>query len=850
MEDPSVEWAEPVYIRELYYDPSDTLISRQWYLGTIHAKEAWELFRGDSTIVIGIIDTGVNFTHPDLAAHIWTNPNEIPGNGVDDDGNGVVDDINGYDFADNDNDPTPSTTVVVGPSYHGTTTAGIAAAVTDNVTGIASPSFNARIMAVKTSNDDDENQYVVAGYEGIEYAAFNGAHIINCSFGGPGASNYEQAIIEDAIALGALIVAAAGNEDIETEAYPASYPGVLSVAATDQNDLKSNFSNYDYSIDLSAPGVSMYTTLNEGYAYANGTSYSAPLVSSVAALVMGYYPEWTGLQVGEQVRVSSVSYNNPPAYYEEKLGRGIVDAYRALTLVSPSIRIADYSFTEGAGSNGDGIFDPGEQIRLQFSLINYLEPASNILLTVQTDHPDVSVTDGEFAAGSLGMLEQVSNAGDPVVLQIDPLAERGQSVDLLFRINAGGGYEDLAHLQFTISPSYAEVAGSNVSLTITATGKLGFADYPDNRQGEGFLYKGENLLFEGAVMAATGATRVSDAARGADQNGQNNDFQPIQGGEVVVWRPGPLADEQGRSIFTDELASGNLNLKVRNESLGFGDAGAEDFILLSYTLKPTIMTRIEGLFFGLFMDWDVGNNGLNARLNKPGWDGSRSLGFIYDYPTGLCGGLAVVSQGGATVYASVHNPDDIYNGYTDLEKWSDLSHGIQTITRNNADDYSHVVGIGPVTIDPGDSVIVGFAVIAGDDSSDVKVNADAAQAKWQELYESTGVADEGTAAPAAFALRGNYPNPFNPETAVVYDLAGAADVVLTVHDLLGREVARLVDEHRPAGQYEAVWDGTSNGKAVPAGIYFARLQARPGARIGAGPESGDFSAVRKMLLVR
>lgn len=840
--DPSVEWAEPVYARQLHYDPDDPDLGKQWAIDKVEARAAWDLFRGDTTVVVGIVDTGVDYMHPDLAANIWTNPGEVPENGIDDDNNGFVDDIRGWDFGGNnfdepDNDPEETIAV------HGTAVAGVVSAVTDNGIGIAAPAFNAKIMAVKTSIDADPDHLIWYGYQGIVYAADNGADIINCSWGGSGASNAEREVIAHACSLGVLVVASAGNENDDFPSYPASYVEVLSTAATDENDGKTYYSSFGYDVDVSAPGNNVYTTWSSGfYRWMGGTSFSSAMAASVTALIKGFHPDWTGEQVGEQLRISADPIDDVNPSYRQKLGFGRVNAHRALTVESPSIRLTDFLLVEGSGSNQDGVFDPGEEILCTLWVKNFLEPATGVVLNVGTENPNVTIVNSTVQFASLNTLEERGTIGNPIRLQVDPATPRGQEVEVFLDIGAEGGYEDFDHFRFIVSPTYATIQGGNVRLTITSMGRLGSPDF-NTEQGEGFVFgTEENLLFEGALMAATSPNSVSDVARGADQSMQNEDFDTSPGGEVVIVRPGSMADEQGETVFTDENAEPSLNIRVSQTSLAFYDPPDEDYVLLAYRIDNLSTAPIQGLYFGLFMDWDVGDNGSNYADNLPGYEGSLSLGYVYDPNTSLYGGLQVVSEGGATAYKSIDNPNEIYpdaGHYTDAKKWAHLSGGVQSEKDTIPSDYSQVLGVGPLTVVPGDTVFVGFAVLGGEALDELRANATAARAKWQELYGATGVDESRTEmGPKVFRLYTNYPNPFNSETTITYDLAEKTRVVLTIHDLLGREIVRLFDEEQDKGLHEVRWDGRILKGQAFSGVYFYRLRA------------GSFEKVRKMILIR
>ncbi len=279
-QDPAVELAEPNYLRWVTGVPNDTLFTNLWGLrntgqsvngtaGTagddIRFVAAWGLARPTTNqVVVAVIDTGVDYTHPDLAGNMWTNPGEIPGNGVDDDGNGYVDDYYGYDFADNLPNPTDS-------GYHGTHVAGTIAAIGNNQLGVIGVDYQAKIMALRASSDG-ETLSDSAIIEAIQYATMmkgRGVNIvaINESFGGGGSDSAEIAAMQAAGNAGIIFCVAAGNNtnnNDTTAFYPASYrlTNMIVVAASDQNDALAYFSDYGANtVDLAAPGVNILSLL-------------------------------------------------------------------------------------------------------------------------------------------------------------------------------------------------------------------------------------------------------------------------------------------------------------------------------------------------------------------------------------------------------------------------------------------------------------------------------------------------------------------------------------------------------------------------------------------------------------
>lgn len=828
-QDPTVEWAEPIYLREIHYTPNDPGFATQWYLTKISISKAWDIWRNASQVLIGIVDTGVWIDHPDLKSAIWSNSDEIPNNGIDDDRNGYVDDVHGWDFGDQDNDPSPSLWTSISKKWHGTNVAGVAGAVTDNLQGIASPAYNAKIMPIKCSRDQDSEQYILYGYRGISYAVDNGAQIVNCSFGGSSSSLTEQEVISYALSKGCLIVASAGNENRDDPVYPGAFSGVLCVGSTGSGDQKSSFSNYGFFLDLVAPGETMYTSTDpNGYTWVDGTSFSSPLAASVCALVKGLHPEWNGIQVGEQVRVSAdpIDIFNPE--YIRQLGFGRLNAEKAITLSSPSIRLMSSEFKESpTASNKNGNFDPGETVLLTFQIKNWLASASNIRIEFSCQQQGIGIENGTFTIPSLGTLGTWSNASNPVKIHIAQSVERGQRIPVLAEITAGGGYSDFEWLTFDISTSYANISTGNCQLSIASNGRLGSSDIA-LEQGEGFIFRDKgSLLFEGAILTGTSASTISDVARGVSGEKQNEDYHPVPGGEIVIEKPGKFSDEEGVTTFSDEKTNPSLGLKIQLIALAFKTPPYQDFVLLSYYLSNIKETPIQNLYFGLFMDWDI--EGLqDAYHNLAGFDPELNLAYIYEPFSGVYGATQVVSKGGATAYKLINNEAEIYpdaGGYSDQEKWDHLSGGIRNISATEQKDYSHVLGVGPLTISPGDTVQIGFAVLGGNSLNELKQSAQWAQAKWKELFENVGVKMPSPSGPFRFSLYPNYPNPFNPETEIAYEIPQTGHVLLAIYDLQGKEILRLVDRIQTPGKYTIQWDGTGKNGPVASGIYVYQLTA-------------------------
>lgn len=299
-----VAWAQPNYLRRSTWVPDDSLYSQQWSLAALGwdwGEEPWA-----EGVVVAIIDSGVDWRHPDLAGQIWENPAEAGGEpGVDDDGNGYVDDVRGWDFSDAQGMPGEGDYLVrdADPddeSGHGTHVAGIVGAIPDNGIGIAGVAPGVRLMILRSGfniggggflEDDDVAAAVV-------YAADQGARVINMSFGDPNYSPLIRDVVRYAAQAGCTLVAAVGNESDEEVFYPARLETVIAVGATGKGDEVLAFSNVGYSLDLAAPGQGVLSLLpGGGYGERSGTSMATAQVSGLAALVLGRHPEFTPQQI-------------------------------------------------------------------------------------------------------------------------------------------------------------------------------------------------------------------------------------------------------------------------------------------------------------------------------------------------------------------------------------------------------------------------------------------------------------------------------------------------------------------------------------------------------------------------
>ncbi len=340
---PAIEYVQPNYIRHAVAVPNDTLYPQMWALTNVQAANAWNVATGNG-VLVAVIDTGVALTHPDLQGNIYSKPGEIAGNGLDDDGNGFIDDVNGWDFANNDNNPSDG-------HGHGSHVAGTIAAVGNNNRGVIGLAYQSRILPIKGLSDSGSG-YDADLANAILYAVNNGAKVINNSWGGGGYSPLFEDVVNYAHANNVVVVSAAGNDNQNACAFtPANVENSITVAAVGPTDVKASYSNFGVKVDVAAPGGSNLGQISEDilstvptgafswapvvtgpngeeYRSIAGTSMAAPHVAALAALILQLHPTWTPEQVRQVIRQSSNDSSTPG--FDPQSGYGRINAQQAV----------------------------------------------------------------------------------------------------------------------------------------------------------------------------------------------------------------------------------------------------------------------------------------------------------------------------------------------------------------------------------------------------------------------------------------------------------------------------------------------------------------------------------------
>ncbi len=401
-----VEYAQPNYLMKLSFSaddpPNDPFLDEQWGLKNMEMEKVWDVVQGQG-MVVAVVDSGVDINHPDIVDNIWKNPNEIPDNGIDDDKNGMdddgniidwinpmVDDVVGWDFINFDNDPQDG-------NGHGTNVAGIIASMGNNDEGIIGVAPNAKIMIIKALNDEAAGS-THAVSNSIIYAAEQRADVVNVSVGCANSCS-DDPVTEDAVrfahGLGCVIVVSAGNSNMDVKDFsPENLTETITVAAIDANNSVSDFSNFGKMVDVAAPGRNIISlnankgdnavskehpevvSSNINYRWGTGSSFAAPYVSGLAALILQHFPADGSLTLAERadfVKKKLIETSLPVT--GKTIGGGRVNAARAILGIPPEIdEIADKTVNVGNSVvftvMAEDVDDKGSELTLTASLGN------------------------------------------------------------------------------------------------------------------------------------------------------------------------------------------------------------------------------------------------------------------------------------------------------------------------------------------------------------------------------------------------------------------------------------------------------------------------------------------------
>jgi hypothetical protein len=783
--DPNIEYAEPIPHIYLLEVPNDAMYGDLHHLPQIWADSAWNIHKGENgteEVVIGMVDSGVDWDHEDLVDNIWQNMDEdfdgdgktieFTGgewifdpddeNGVDDDGNGYIDDFIGWNFLTHCNDPNP-----VPGAYqwqHGTLCAGLACATTNNNIGVASISWNLKIMPVQAGWYSD----IFQAYNALIYAAENGADVISNSWGTYGFNSIaHQEAVAYALGLGSIIVHASGNNDHFKNTYPGGYPGVISVAALNQIDQKASYSNFGPNIAISSPGGDwgnqlLSANVNNTYSSVLGCSAATPIVAGLLGLVKSYHPDWTAGQVITQVLGTADDIDSYNPGFENQLGSGRINAYRALTdtgvTLDQEITIDLFNSTcHDADSNN--ILEPGDTVYLSLELrnYNYGVGSDNATFTLTTEDPDIIIINN--------ITTQDIPADDYFILD-----------------NA---------FEFKISEQVT-THSANFKLITTADKEITW---------------GDTISFEILVSPAGILVYQGEGLGNAYSGNYINEFLVEQGLQVIYTSHFPFSFEGFDAVF---LSYGNLGEHMYE--------GTHVTVEMAQTIEEYLISGGKiyidcGTFFGVQAHFEYPN--LQELMELFGVAEAEllllpnSINMLSGFSGSICDDLEFTGSTQSQVwYIDKMTPNE--NGITAFEEEEYGTVAIQGEGEYGQKTFCFSYALAKLK----------------DGDQGTREELITRIAVFFELIP-VGVNDDFYADVTNHDLC-VYPNPFSDQTTVGYQIkpaptkeGGVRFVTLKLFDLRGKVLKEIVNTKQGAGAYTVRIDGSD----LPAGIYLIRLQA-------------------------
>ncbi len=897
--DPGIITAEPYLIRKADYIPSDPYYSSQWAMMKVAAPQAWDFTLGSLSVIVGIVDSGTDTAHVDLRSNLWINPGEdlnhngivdpSERNGIDDDGNGFIDDFYGWNvWQGNNNVQDPPLSAGGG---HGTHCAGDASAVIDNGIGIASLGGKAKIMTAKAG----DGTYIMASAAGISYLAGSGADVISLSYGGTFYLAWEQNVINNAWAQGAIIMASAGNSATSQPHYPAAYSNVVAVASTNSSDQVSWFSNYGSWIDICAPGEGiMSTTPGNTYATWDGTSFSCPIAAGLACQVWAADPDLNNAGVLQQIYTTCVNIDSLNPGLEGLLGWGRIDAGAAISTLFPDLSYTEQTFDD-AGGNGDGRPDPGETVDLLLTVLNssMTVNATGVQIALSCSDPDINILQGVCTLGNIPMGASSNNHADPITFLVNAAAAPHEVTFTLTLTDAGTG--------LTLVDNLVQMIGRPAILLVDDDNGLSYQQWYEmdldslnqvhdlwevSTQGE--IPLAEIQLYSHAIWHTS---NVTNPLTPAEQT--VIEFYLSSGGHLFL--TGQDIDEQlaGTSFYANVLhctshatvgtpqLDGVAGDPISNGTslllLGAGGAGNSTS---PATIDPTTGAQLVYTYatsgLGGAIRWESGNtrlayfafcfeaaSGIGTTTSRQvvmqnvlNWFGQTPPPPPISVTLTPIGAPIVIPAGGGSFDYIIAVANSAVSPQT-FDGWI-------MVTLPNGSPYGPVLG--PVTLTlpagasldrnrtqsvPGSAPSGLYTYIAyvgsypdsvwDEDNFTFEKAATGAGpliGAWSNTGEEFGevIGVRGTEIPTEFLLLGNCPNPFNPSTAIRFELPEASQVELEVFDARGSTI--WPHDHAALQMQAGVHEIRFDGSDLASGVYVYRITA------------GAWTACGKMILMK
>jgi len=822
-----------------------------WGVQKVNAPAVWALGYTGAGIVCGHIDTGCNYNHPDLADHMWTDPN-YPNHG--------------WNFENNNNDPNDA-------QGHGTHTAGSVASdgTAGSQCGVA-PDAQIMVCRVRTVADSVAESQC---WQAMQFCVSpplspsNGADLYTMSLGWQISWNPHQATwrqtSNNVNAAGLSQIVAAGNERSISPPNSCRCPGnvpppwwnpqntgvgalsgIMSIGATDINDAIASFSSRgpvtwqtvapfnDYAYppgltrpDVSAPGVDVKSCARTGgYTNMSGTSMATPHVAGAVCLMLSKNANLSPAAVDSILELTALDLG--PGGKDNDFGAGRIDALAAVNYITgaggPNLNHVSTTVIDSSGNN-NGRVDPGETARLQMTLRNTGGSACNNTVGVlRSGDARLVVTDANGTWGNIPSGGSATNTGDRFEVQANISIPPGTSVPCTLHVT-GDSADYAKTFNFSLIIGAPPTPGQLLmdhdtgycKLTVSCQGSIGY-DLPPADAGSGFCYPktSASALFYSAFAMGNSVSYVADRFYSQPASGNpNTDLRPVDSLRPVV--PPQAGSEQFRGSYSDAGHSAPKSLRVTQNSYQVATSGYDDFVVLVFDIANNGSSAVNDMYAGVFADFDIGSSPTANTLTS---DTVRRFTYMRQSSTANpTVGVKILTPQSFANLSGVDHARYVYpdSCVTDNQKFRFLNGTIVQRNSNRAYDWSTLTSVGPFNLPPGNVYRFAVAFVGGADENTARVNADSAQS-WFD--NNVGITESPEPPRGVERALGVVPNPFTGRTTIRYQTPVSGRVRITAVDVTGRTVAALLDQDVAAGAGEVTW--RSSGLAN--GVYFIKLE--------------------------
>ncbi len=581
--------------------------------------------------------------------------------------------------------------------------------------------------------------------------------------------------------------------------------------------------------NVTAPGVSIRSSITGGlYEKLGGTSMAAPHVSGAVAILRQYAPNASVREIKEALLAGCTPRGNPSP--NNNYGWGVINIPASIDFLSShfdaDVRIVAFDYVPA---------NYRDTVKGEIALKNRGYPVDSVYIRFANDNDGISVLTDSIHFGAMNR-NQAADGNIPFEVIFNDTMYAGATVSLNFTIHGANGY-----LRHSVVPIRAGLEGErsffthkNSMFQLTVSN---FGQYSDFR----YVDTSQNWLYDAALMIGTDYEHVSDAFRNASRE-SDDDFWHDVSCSLEVATPGMVADQETSCIFDDGLAENRLGIQVKQNTYSWDTAPDDKFVVMEYVIENVSSRIIDGISVGLALDWtyQYPNHDRHCEGN---FSRAENLGFLFKHTSATDSssfrGATVLNEEGVLSYQVIAQE---LTGYvsshraalSDSAKYTALAGGFidTNLVTTNGENLLHAIATGPFLLSPGESDTAYFAILGAESLAEMKSTALQAREKALSLIEAAAL-------PRLFELRQNYPNPFNSTTRIEFVLREPGHVTFKVFNILGQQVATLVDRSMLAGHHTVAWAGTDNrGKRAATGIYLYRLIM------------ADYSETRKMLLLK